>query len=72
MATDSLHPAKSLRDFFSRDGNPTQADLARKLRVSRATICKLVSRQRTPSLRLAVKISEITGVPVDRLIGRAA
>lgn len=46
----------------------SQADLARKLKVSRGLICDIEKGRRTPSIELAAKIAKILGYPVEPLI----
>ena len=46
-----------------------QAELAEWIGVSPSAMSLYVSGRRTPRLGLAVKLSKITGVPVERLLG---
>lgn len=43
----------------------TQRRLARELGVSRGTVSRWLSGARTPSLRMAVRVHELLGVPED-------
>lgn len=44
------------------------AALAKEVECDRSMITKIRQRQATPSLPLAVKISNLTGVPIENLI----
>lgn len=57
---------KSLR----LDGNLTQAELAKRLKIARSNISKYEKSQMTPSNELIVKMAEIFGVSTDYLLGR--
>lgn len=59
---------KDLDAFLEQTGTP-QAALAAKLGVSQAFISQLRRGIRTPSLPLACRISRLTRVPVESLIG---
>jgi transcriptional regulator with XRE-family HTH domain len=50
--------------------NSTQARFARDANCSEATISRILKGDRTPSLRLAKRISQATGgaVPIDALV----
>lgn len=50
----------------------TQVELARKLGVSQPIISKLVRGLCQPSLHEALRISRLTGVPVESLVTRGA
>lgn len=69
-----MKPAPKYRDldqFFTANPERTHEWLAEQLDVDRSYISLLRSRQRQPSLPLAVRISEITGVPVKALVAAA-
>lgn len=40
----------------------SQADLARELHASEATVSRLLSGERIPSLRMAIRIANLTGI----------
>lgn len=65
------HRVKTLAEFLSRPGC-SQSKLASDLGVAPSTISKIVKGTRTPSLRLAARIEQLTGVPSARLIGTVA
>jgi transcriptional regulator with XRE-family HTH domain len=58
---------RNLADYFARTGK-TQQSLAARLGVSRPYVSLLASGERQPSLDLALRISELTGVPLDALV----
>lgn len=53
---------------FLKEKNMTQADLAKKLRVSRSLISFYLSGQRQPGREMARRISNLTGIPVLELL----
>lgn len=58
---------KTLADYFEQTG-AKKATLAEKLGVSPACVSYWISRKREPSpLRVAVRVSEVTGVPIAGL-----
>jgi transcriptional regulator with XRE-family HTH domain len=63
---ESRYP--SLAAFFGED-RPGRASVAKKLGISESYLSLLVDGKRTPSLPLALRISKLTGVPVDALQG---
>ncbi len=46
----------------------TQAQLAKKLKKSRASISEYESGVHAPRLKLLVKIAQVTGTPVEELL----
>jgi transcriptional regulator with XRE-family HTH domain len=61
----------ALAQWFERSGH-TQRAIAERLGVTEAHLSRLISGERQPSLPLAVKISELTGVPASDLLSRVA
>lgn len=59
---------RSLTDYFRATGD-TRQHLADVLGVHRSYLGKIESGQRTPSLRLALKLAEATHVPMETLLG---
>lgn len=60
---------RTLADYFEQTGE-TQESLATTLRISRSYMSLLVSGDRQPALPLAVRIEELTGVPVAALVAQ--
>lgn len=58
---------KTLAAYFGKD-RPSQADTAATLGITESYLSLIISGDRQPSLDLAVRISDLTGVPVDTLI----
>lgn len=58
---------KTLADFFEQTGTTQQA-LAGKLGIQSSYVSLITSGQRQPSLKLALRISEETGVPIETLV----
>lgn len=48
-----------------------QADAAAQLGLKPPTLSRFETRARTPSLTLAIKLSEQTGIPVDKFVKQA-
>lgn len=67
MAKAQAKPA-SLRDYFSRNPDVTQAQLSRVVGVSEAYISELKSGRKSPSLTVAQRISDATGVSMRALL----
>jgi plasmid maintenance system antidote protein VapI len=59
---------RDLDAFFLANEDRTHEWLAEQLGVDRSYISLLRSKQRVPSLPMALRIEEITGVPVQRLV----
>ncbi len=64
MARGIAPGQRGLRDYRSRE-RITQAELARRLGVSPATVSLWLRGLRTPERRFAVVIERVTGVPVE-------
>ena len=62
---------RTLADYFEQTG-ATQESLATKLGVDRSYVSYLVAGKRQPALDLAVRISRLTGVPVESLISQVS
>lgn len=58
---------RTLDDYFDQTGE-AQTELARRLGISDAYMHYLRSGERQPSLPLALRIHEETGVPIDSLL----
>lgn len=61
-------PARTLAEFFDRENAPTQDAIAEKLKVTPAYVSMIAAGKRQPSLRLALKIEKLTGVPAESLV----
>jgi transcriptional regulator with XRE-family HTH domain len=61
---------RNLAEYLEQTGQTQQA-LADKLHVNESYISLLASRRRQPSLRLALRIHALTGVPVSALVSEA-
>jgi transcriptional regulator with XRE-family HTH domain len=48
----------------------TQVQLAHRLGVSRSYLSMLVNRKRTPSLAVAFRIQELTGLPAEAFVSK--
>ena len=59
---------KTLAEFFDRPGAPTQVSLAQELGISEGHMSRIISGQAQPSLPLAVRIADLSGVPVESLL----
>lgn len=64
-------PFPTLRAFFDQTGI-LQADIAADLGISEAHLSNIVSGKRTPSYRVAVKLSQLTNVAIEALARAAA
>jgi transcriptional regulator with XRE-family HTH domain len=62
---------RTLAEFFQRKGAPTQDALAKQLDVTPAYVSLIAAGKRQPSLRLALRIEELTGVPAAALVSEA-
>ena len=62
---------RSLADYLEQT-EQTQRALADKLGVNESYISLIASRQRQPSLRLALRIEAMTGVPVSALVSEVS
>lgn len=58
-------------DAHMRESKLTDAELARRVGVSRPHITKIRNGKRSPSLGVAVRIAEVTRLPVASLAGQA-
>lgn len=58
---------RTLADYFEQTGTSQRA-LARQLGISKAYISLITSGDRQPSLPLAIRIVELTGVPMESLV----
>lgn len=50
-------------------GEMTQADLARRIGVTRQTVIAIEQGRYSPSLEVAFKIARVLGVPLDEVFG---
>jgi DNA-binding XRE family transcriptional regulator len=64
-------PFTSLKAFFEQTGT-RQADIAVDAGISITHMCNIVNGKRHPSLDLAVRLSQLTNVPVEAFSSRAA
>lgn len=64
-------PFATLRDFFDQTGT-RQSDIAADLDISEAHMSNIVSGKRRPNVVLALKLSELTNVPIDAIVRYAA
>jgi putative transcriptional regulator len=53
--------------YYRNKQDMTQAELARKLGISASYLNRIEKGTKTPSLRLAIRIAHVLGVPVERL-----
>jgi transcriptional regulator with XRE-family HTH domain len=58
------HPLKAWRTELGI----SQAEAAARLGSSKPTICRIETGNRTPSLALAAKLSERTGIPIEKFV----
>lgn len=61
----------SLREFFDQTGM-RQEDIAFDLGISPAHLSNIMNGKRTPSFGLALRLSEITNVPIQSISSRVA
>lgn len=61
------HPLKKWRE----DRGLSQKDAATLLQVPRPTLCRFEKGRRQPSLTQAAKLSEKTGIPIDKFVKQA-
>jgi len=59
----------SLADFLQGEGI-IQATLAKRAGITQGHLSFIISGDRTPSLPLALKLSRLTNVPVETLVGK--
>ncbi len=57
-----------LKDWRERSGK-SRADLAREVGVSDVSIWRIEEGRQTPSLRVAAKLEQITGIPAREFVG---
>jgi transcriptional regulator with XRE-family HTH domain len=60
-------PYDSLQDWLERTGTP-QLTLAKLANISPAYLSRILSRSRRCSITFALRLSEVTGVPVEKLV----
>ncbi|EZP77571.1 repressor protein YorfE [Parageobacillus genomosp. 1] len=53
--------------YYRNKQGMTQAELARKLGISASYLNRIEKGTKTPSLRLAIRIAHVLGVPVEKL-----
>ena len=63
---DATHPLVTWRNAQGL----SQADAAQKLELKEPTLCRYELRKRTPSLKQAARLSEITNIPLDAFVNR--
>ena len=57
----------SLQDWMERTGTP-QVTLAALANVRQPHLSKILSRSRRCSIEVALRLSQVTGVPVEKLV----
>jgi len=57
----------NLNEYKAKKGISSR-EIARQLKISESYLSEILSKQRTPSKQLAVKISKITGIPILNLL----
>jgi transcriptional regulator with XRE-family HTH domain len=62
--------AKTLDEQLHRHGSLSR--LARQLGISQSYLSEIRHGKKTPTLELALRISKVTGVPVESLVREAA
>jgi DNA-binding XRE family transcriptional regulator len=60
---------KNIAEYLKSKGM-TETELAEKAGVTQACINQIKTGKRTPSWRVALRLKEITGIPLERLIGQ--
>ena len=60
-------PYASLQDWLERTGTQ-QKELAKRAGIKEPQMSRILSRSRRCSLKVALKLHEITGVPVQNLV----
>lgn len=58
----------SLQAYLEETDTP-QYELAKRLKIGQAHLSLILSRRRTPSLPLALKIAKVANIPVETLLG---
>ncbi|MFF2494655.1 helix-turn-helix transcriptional regulator [Agromyces sp. NPDC058064] len=58
-----------VRALRFRQGEMTQAELARRLGVTRQTVIAIEQGRYSPSLEMAFQIARVFGVPLDEVFG---
>ncbi len=61
---ENVHPLKQWR----QDRSLTQAATAKLLDLTEPTLCRYETGARVPSLAQAAKLSEKTGIPLDKFV----
>lgn len=64
---ENTHPLRQWR----KDNGLKQGVAAARLGLKPPTLSRFETRSRTPSLTLALKLSEQTGIPVDKFVKQA-
>lgn len=70
MTNRSLLPTKtrrSLREYLVREGL-SQAQFANRVRLTQSSVSRMIAGDLAPSLSTAVRISRLTGIPVDEFV----
>lgn len=68
-STKREEPPTTLKQFLKGPPVVTQRSLAKLAGVSQAMVSMLVRHKRKPRIKLLLKLSAITGIPVERLAG---
>lgn len=61
---------RTLADYFEQTGK-SKRSLARRLNVSESYISHIAAGRKQPSLGIALRLAEATGVPVSSLVSEA-
>lgn len=59
---------RNLTDFFEREGSMSRAECARQLGISQPYLSMIENRKRRIPLPLALRIRDLTGVPLESLL----
>jgi transcriptional regulator with XRE-family HTH domain len=68
QAAAKLAAPRSLKDYLKGPPRVTQARLAKQLGVNQSMVSMLVKGQRQPRAKLALRLHEITGIPLKTLL----
>ena len=67
MAKTKSHVRNNIRALRFQHGEMTQAELARRIGVSRQTIIAIEQGKFCPSLESALRLARVFGAPVDEI-----
>ncbi|HEX6928724.1 MAG TPA: helix-turn-helix transcriptional regulator [Gammaproteobacteria bacterium] len=66
-----MHITNSIRALRFRHGEMTQAELAKRVGVTRQTVIAIENGKYSPSLEVAFRMAEVFGVPVTDVFQHA-